>query len=702
MSKIEIFKNMGYKWVFFRVRYELEKKYGYMQKKFKEHSVSNNEYLHFIDIKGINREEAFLKFIKENMKGKNFFNNFNLIEEKEIKNLLSNGIIENADLICGNSFLFFNHYRNFFRNIDWHYNVTSRKSYPKSLHWVNIPDLNREMGDIKFIWELSRFTFVYDLSRAFLITRDSKYSMKFWALFEDWAENNPFELGVNYKCGQEMTLRVMAWIFGLYSFIDEKESTPKRVTTLLKFIYYHIVHIDKHFDFALKSVKNNHVITEAAGMYTVGLLFPFFKESDKWKKKGKKYLEQEGLRQIYEDGSYLQHSMNYQRLVIQNYTWVLQLANLNGDSFSHALKERIKKCVEFLYNHQDENTGFVPNYGMNDGALIHPLTSSDYLDYRPQLNAAWHVLTGERLYEKGLHDENLIWICGTEALSSPVRKIKRMSKAYPVGGYYAIRGKESFGMVRCASYKDRPNQADMLHLDLWHKGSNILTDGGTFSYNTDNRYLNYFNGTSSHNTVMINKMDQMQKYSTFMWLNWTKSKLIAFENFSSGLTIFEGEHYGYKTLTHRRGIIQYQDNWIIIDDIIGDYSEKENLISLSWLFGLPNVTKTSEKEWSINTEEGCWVLEIIEIPRFEAYLYRGNEEPVQGWRSLYYGEKEAVPQLVLNVFANENTRIITSISKKGKFSVKTPLDISSLLRKEGIELQFIGTESMFKGVSKIK
>ena len=31
----------------------------------------------------------------------------------------------------------------------------------------------------------------------------------------------------------------------------------------------------------------------------------------------------------------------------------------------------------------------------------------------------------------------------------------------------------------------RPSQADALHLDLWHRGVNLLRDAGTFSYNAE-------------------------------------------------------------------------------------------------------------------------------------------------------------------------------------------------------------------------
>ena len=97
---------------------------------------------------------------------------------------------------------------------------------------------------------------------------------------------------------------------------------------LIKNIYLNAIRIEKNIEFAIKAVQNNHAISEAAGLFTVGILFPFFKDSERWLYKGKKYLEQEGLKQIYDDGSYIQHSTNYHRLMLQDYTWCYRLAEL--------------------------------------------------------------------------------------------------------------------------------------------------------------------------------------------------------------------------------------------------------------------------------------------------------------------------------------------------------------------------------------
>ena len=45
------------------------------------------------------------------------------------------------------------------------------------------------------------------------------------------------------------------------------------------------------------------------------------------------------------------------------------------------------------------------NYGANDGALVLPLTSCDYRDYRPTIQASVYASTGERCLPAGRWDE---------------------------------------------------------------------------------------------------------------------------------------------------------------------------------------------------------------------------------------------------------------------------------------------------------
>lgn len=75
--------------------------------------------------------------------------------------------------------------------------------------WYQIPDFDAELGDIKVVWEASRFTHFFYFVRAYLLTDDKKYYDAFSIQLEDWLESNPYPYGANFKCGQECTLRMV-------------------------------------------------------------------------------------------------------------------------------------------------------------------------------------------------------------------------------------------------------------------------------------------------------------------------------------------------------------------------------------------------------------------------------------------------------------------------------------------------------------
>jgi hypothetical protein len=86
----------------------------------------------------------------------------------------------------------------------------------------------------------------------------------------------------------------------------------------------------------------------------------------------------------------------------------------------------------------DPVTGYMPNYGANDGSLILPLNNCDYRDYRPVLQASHYYLYGKRCFESGPWDEDLLWLFGPEALDSEIieRKPKNLKATY--AGYYTL------------------------------------------------------------------------------------------------------------------------------------------------------------------------------------------------------------------------------------------------------------------------
>ena len=221
-------------------------------------------------------------------------------------------------------------------------------------------------------------------------------------------------------------------------------------------------------------------------------------------------------------------------------------------------------------------------------------------------------------------------------------------------------------MVRCHSYKDRPGHADMLHVDLWWKGLNVLRDSGSFMYYCDEPWQNYFSSTAAHNTISIDGQSQMQKHGKFMWFEWIKSDLLRYDIKGDG-KIFAGQHYGYtrggKNIIHRRNILSPDENlWIVVDDVIGT---GRHLIDLYWqLCDAP--CELDKNICSLNTERGLVNIGIITSnDTMQHQLFKGNEQRPAGWQSLYYGQRTAAPVFLSSANFKLPKRIVTVISFGG-------------------------------------
>jgi len=253
-------------------------------------------------------------------------------------------------------------------------------------------------------------------------------------------------------------------------------------------------------------------------------------------------------------------------------TYAIAIAKRNDIALSDDLIKKSYKSVNFLYQCQDLASGKLSNYGSNDGALFFKLNSTNYRDFRPQLDALYYLITGNNLYQEVYEDR--YWFCGTLHVTCQFPKIQQISgfSSFENGGIYLIREKESLTMLVCNKYKDRPAHADGLHLDIWYKGENILFDGGSYKYNTSEELKKYFTGSESHNTVMLDNYDQMLKGPRFIWLNWINEASVEVQEDNEAFTIkSEINAYSYldEKIRIKREIIKYKNNpeWEIRDSI---------------------------------------------------------------------------------------------------------------------------------------
>jgi len=622
---IQLLMNMGIRYVMFRVYFEFQKRTGQLKKKFPINPPKKD----FISLEEWKINSVFLIEAREEWDS----SEYPFEPSSEITAQMMKGTFE-----------FFSSTKyNLGENYNWITNPDTGFVYDPNLHWSDINDYNQKSGDIKYVWEKSRFSFVYAFIRDD-IKNGTDHSAFIFNEIKSWIKANPINQGPNYKCSQEISLRVINWTYALHFYRNSKNLDKTLFSEIMHVIYWQLKHVRSNIHFSRIAVRNNHAITETLMLYLGGKIYSFYPESPSWVKKGKAWFEQEVKYQVYPDGTFLQFSMNYHRVLIQLFNLAFIVSDKFKEKFEEEIYQRAYASLNFLFHCMQPSNGELPNYGANDGALFFPLTSCAYRDYRPQLNTLYFLLTGNILSEPGNWQEELSFY-----KPKPIKNFKPIFinqgwKEFKNGGYAVLRDGDTFTFIRCGTHKDRPSQADNLHIDIWKNGLNLLGDGGSYKYNTENELLKYFMGTESHNTIMLDDSDQMKKGARFIWYYWTKSlKFKASEDDKSYR--FEGEISAFrhlnKKIAHSRIVIKWkdEDRWTITDSISAKYPQQ--LMRQIW----HPISESSNLLIEENVE-GEAITNIIQK---------------KGWYSGKYGVKLPVHQIELQTNSN---KISTTIRVK--------------------------------------
>jgi hypothetical protein len=546
---------MGIRYVGFRILFELKKRLGLLKKAFPVHP----KMVQYVLLASWKKDTVFLIPAATEWKNKPY--PFRADSDKTAK--MQKGIFE----------FFSSTEYNLGVDYDWVTNPDTGFKYDVHKHWTEINDYAATAGDIKYAWEKSRFSFVYAFIRQD-IAEGTDHAAFVFGEIESWIDANPINQGPNYKCSQETSLRLLNWTFALHFYRNSPLLTEALFDKIMHVVYWQMKHVRSNIHFSRIAVRNNHAVTETLMLYIGGLLFPFFPEAAEWKSQGKKWFEQEVRYQVYPDGTFLQFSLNYHRVLVQLLNVAFFVSDVYNESFSEVIYERAYRSLNFLLQCQAPENGMLPNYGANDGAIFFPLTSCEYRDYRPSLHTLHYLLTGEHLYANGPWREEVTFY----DIRKPVRSYPALQQlqgwvSFADGGYYMLRDGETLTFIRCGNHKDRPSQADNLHIDIWVSGKNVLFDGGSYKYNTDRETLRYFMGTASHNTVMLDNNDQMLKGGRFIWYFWSQCNHAAIQETQDSF-VFEGSISAFWQLDtrirHVRKVtkLKGENTWKIRDQIL--------------------------------------------------------------------------------------------------------------------------------------
>lgn len=529
---------------------------------------------------------------------------------------------------------------------DWWLNQLTRSSAGKPGHWSRSGDSTG--ADLKGIWELNRFSWAFALARAHARSGDPRYADAFWRLWRDWMQRNPPNEGPNWMCGQEATFRLMAVLFAA-----EALGVPAaEEAALARFIVATGRRIAVNLDYAL-SQKNNHGVSECVGLITAALALPAHGESEEWIERGTRHLRAQLDELIYSDGAFSQHSLVYQRVLLHDLAWCASRWRGAGRPVPDWLSHAAERALSFLMAIVDPRTGGAPLFGSNDGANVLPLADGAFLDFRSVAQLCAGMFRGELPLAPGPWDEAVAWLVG------PPEFLRRT--AWPqapalhhaaVGGCILLRHGGGRLFLRCPTrFVHRPSQADMLHVDIWQDGEEVACDGGSFSYNSGERFARLAEA-AQHNVLTVGGMEPMRKLSRFLYVPWPRGTVTVSPDGWA-----EARHDGYSGIGvdwSRRVAPRPEGGFVVRDRVTGHGGRR-----LRWHWRLAGDTWRRVDAGLVREGAGKgFRVHWSCADRLDVRLLRADMGSAYGWQSHHYGAVRPMTSLVLETVAEGDTELV--------------------------------------------
>jgi len=523
------------------------------------------------------------------------------------------------------------------------------------------------VGDIKYLWEPNRHLEMVTLAQACALSGEARYGRALLALLESWITACPCPRGPNWSSALEPAIRLINWscawqlIGGANSPLFADAEGARLRALWLDSVYQHAAFIRGFL--SRHSSANNHLIGEVSGLFVAAATWPHWRQSRRWLATARAVLVREALLQNAPDGVNREQAVCYQQFEFDLLLSAWLAARGSGADFPAEFTARLECMLEYLASIMDVG-GNVPMFGdADDGRVVSLSQEADFCPYRSLL-ATGAVLFGRGDFaaKAGRVDDKTRWLLGADcterfARAAAVRGALPVRRVFPDGGYYILgcdfetareirliadAGPLGYGGLAAHGH------ADALAFTLSVGGRELFIDPGTYTYRADSPWRRYFRGTSAHNTLRVDGLDQSEPGGSFLWLSKATAdcrqwRSCAIEDF------FEGWHDGYARLDdpviHRRRIVL---------DKTARRIHIEDRLEMSATHRIELFFHCTE-DCRLVAEDDSWLLEVdgqrarLRPPAVEAShvrVARGAQDPPLGWVSRRFDSRTAAPTLV--------------------------------------------------------
>jgi hypothetical protein len=382
----------------------------------------------------------------------------------------------------------------------------------------------------------------------------------------------------------------------------------------------------------------NHGFTEAAALLLIGANFDV--APPEWNKTALDRLESVIVDSVDDDGVEVEKSPFYHFYVATFANEIVAWSEANHVPLSEHFTPRTRAMSRFA-TYIPEPSGAVPLIG-----------ASVALDVR-KLDPDVYGPTGQAdpFFE-------YTWTGGVSG-----EEPTELHPLFPHAGFAILRS--GFGPVteleqqthvvfNVGPYRTEHSHLDSLTLTYATNGKSLLPDSGLFTYDPGPDH-DFFSSTRAHNTVVVDASDQSSGPDTVIGLNTSGTNPLG-----RPWSYQSGAHRLYSGVVHKRSVaLLSKDVVLVIDNL---HSEESHTYAQTWHFAPDVVPTTSGVDVTGRDATGSVVsLHQALGEGIAVRLVSGATDPIQGWFSEVYGQKE--PNWVAEYEAKANdARFVTLIT----------------------------------------
>jgi hypothetical protein len=511
---------------------------------------------------------------------------------------------------------------------------------------------------------------LFDSAEAWVVTRDEQYAQACVRTITRWLRERETDPAADGDTTVAASRRIVRWCWTLVMIRESQAVTGPWLQEVLASLWQQATHVRRGLSYYS---RNTDLMTEALGLLYISTLFPEFREAASWRETATGILFAECEAQTCHDGVHFERSTGSQKYSIEVYLHCLLLAQRNGIEIPDPIRAQVEQMVEFLLAIRQPD-GSIPAIGDDDGGRLRAL-GRERPDSR-QLFGVAAVLFDRHDFAWGAEEltPDVAWLLGADGVArfdalAPLAPTTSASRVFPSGGYASLRsGWEpdahhaivDIGPIGCP-VSGGHGHADLLSVQCSIFGEPCVVDAGTYCFNGEPEWREYFRSTAAHSTVVVDGQSQAQPDGAYGWRSQPRVRLREWHS-TPQFDFLDADHDGYRTLpdpvTHRRRVIFVKPAyWILVDDLTG---AARHQVDLTFQFGPLDVALGAHPWARAQTPAGrvLWICPFPSAP-VQPALKKGETDPLRGWISPQFGQRQPAPMLIYSFAVALPWRIVT-------------------------------------------